>query len=251
MIKYITVSASDSKGNISEYSVKETFKDTDEMVAWFAHNCAETDYHLRHQWLSAGDTECDFDVFNPVLVPRYSALIEITRKHSDGVWEYRVLDLRNYIDLITKKRQSTDCQSYRQVHMFNRLSKNKQEQGRTHKGGRASYKHSAFYKQSVKSRYTGENTDAVYTDETLVNCDIVCRIPDTNVRRAGRDPWDENWAYTENNWKERKIRHQWQWHKPYAGGKRFRDVYDKIFDKKADWQGCVEDVSYITEDIGA
>ncbi len=236
MIDYIKIIKTELNGDILEFKTIARFNDTDEMCRYFAYSEKRYNDYLSRQHLS----RCDVDECGDL---RPLALIERVGRYKENWASIRILDIRNYDDIINKYRMSGNTL------YCNETRKNKC-QGRTHKGGYDSYKHTAFYKNSLICRYTGTDYD-IEDNEDIQNCVIACTMPSDNVSRTGRDPWDENWIHLENNWKQRKIRHQWQWHKPRACGERNKNVYTETYTEEIDWKSDMEDFPYLIEDIGA
>jgi len=189
-ILYLIVKDVDKKGNIIDYEVEEVFKDEEELAKYFARGTHYVDF-LENQHLCKDDLVCREDYY----VLRDRVLY-------DNEYD-RLLDIRNYVDLIQKyfgtpyKVKVTNTLWYKRY---------RRRMGRTHRKS-GSYTKSRLFKASFLNNVNFDYDK--FDNEFSIYCNIPCR----SRPRLKRDYWEENFASTENNWKECKCRHQWQFHR--------------------------------------
>ena len=250
MIKMIAIHSINENGDITSYTTTNLFRDEAEMIRWFAADYSiaaehsRYEYHLDNQWLSKDDICLD------AAYPRRVALIELGRDCADNDWcKMRILDIRNYERAIARCRMSGN--SIAQTRWQNTVLSRKPVMGRTHSKYSGYIRaRGSMFKSSLVCRYKGDDWD-IYDNEDFDSSIILCPMPDTNVRHSSsRDMWDDGWSTRENNWKQRKVRHQWQWHKPHANGRRHYYVYE-VSDEKDVREDNLEDISFLDEEMSA
>ena len=206
MILYIKILSVSKKGFVCDYTIKEVFTDMQEMFKWFAYSAKTLperevsdryDVYIWEQNLTGSDTvtECvAYDERGPVFVRRLrSYMLYDTSTES-------VIDLRKYVEDIKKNkpfaiRQTKYCKS----------KKRNKRTGRRHKKG-FEFRRTSMYRGTV-SRYAESN-----------------KVDGTNIQlKPYRGNKNSDWefvAVVENNWKQRKVRKQWQWH--IKGASKFK-----------------------------
>ena len=123
-----------------------------------------------------------------------------------------------------------------------------EEQGRTHYK-EWHFKKITFCKSNRAVRYTGADYDTASLSEEYgyMNLEIKCRMPEEKVRyKTNIGPYDGSIRIMENNWKEKKIRHQWQAHKRKPNKKRYENVFDKIYNEESCLEYDEESISYLS-----
>ncbi len=240
LIEYIEIIELYPDGDIKEYKTAEVFEDEDELARWFAYDYNSSRHHSRYQIFLDWQWLCRQDVFrddNDYCHPRNLAIVEeYGETDKNGTTKIRILNIRNYTELIEKYhhcgntlyRTKKDLAAYyeRRDHRRN---------GRAHRKHWGSFRHSNLAKRSLVVKYTGTDWD-IEDNEDIAGCKILCRLPKENVSRERSNLWDERWVSIRNNWKQRKVRHQWQWHKPHTGGKRTNNI--SFCTSKEDFDEC-------------
>jgi hypothetical protein len=221
-ILYIKITETNPDSSVKDYRVEEVFKDGTEMCRWFAYdyhkrleilehgyclNRTRFSTYIRKQRLCQGDYyhEYDWDYYQGA-GHRISVYYQRTLMLYDDSTD-RVLDIRNYIAGIEKHAHDaieyteyryTESESKRLRRYYNIMT------GRPHHTEGRIHRKSKYYRPANKF------DPNVIVDDEYIPC--VVTKPKQNVRLVWYN--DFGCKEMENNWKQRKIRHQWQWHKP-------------------------------------
>lgn len=210
-ILYLRIKAIDNNGIITDYNIKDKFKDLTEMARWFAHSYNDK-YESDYEELIAYQCLCKHDCylsesfrFEGIRFEWYHRYLVLYDEQYD-----RFLDIRDYRSLIEK--QITNSLTYTEytLSLINERRKRiKNNQGRTH-----SKYHVGKHTKMFKWRIRGKITLNPYYDDELNQFDICCSLP-FNIRsklRERADRFESRYYKVENNWKNKKCRHQWQFH---------------------------------------
>ena len=223
-IYYILIEEFDESGNPVKSRTVEVFKDEKEMIKWFAYNY-DNEYGRYHRMLNSQRC-CKGDVFvseyryipeTNCTVPQKYAYRHHMLYDADSD---RVLDIRNYKNEIARAsgtavfRTEQAC-LYRERFSASWRHKHGRKRGRKHhKSGH--YKRVAFGKNNIlrsDKRFGQYEMTELY--DGCGNSEIKCSFP-SRIRGKARMKelgwWDDYYAPTENNWKEKRIRNQWQYH---------------------------------------
>ena len=223
-IYYIVIDSFNESGDPVKSHTVELFKNEEEMVRWFAYDY-DNEYGRYHRMLNSQRC-CKGDIF--VSEYRYfpESDLSIPRKYAYrnhmlyDAKTCRILDIRNYETEIVKSAtigiyNTEYVLSYRKRDFAVWKHNHGHKHGKTHqKSGH--FKKIALGKNNVKQsdekfgRYEQEDMS-----ENLSISKLSCSFPvqirgKTRMKKLGW--WDDYYASTENNWKEKKIRHQWQYH---------------------------------------
>ena len=232
-IFYIIIKDFDPDGTPVSSKTIELFKDENEMINWFAYGY-ENEYS-RYQRMLSSQRCCKNDVFVskyknvPIndLFPGRDNIIRMLpcqysfRNHmlydADNC---RILNVRNYESKIANAshnaiRDTEYTCRYREKQYALWRHTHGRRRGRSHqKSGH--YKKITLGKDNIKKsdkRFGQFEQNDTYSNMTAnMTCSFPVRVRGkTRMKKIGW--WDDYYAPTENNWKEKKIRYQWQFHK--------------------------------------
>lgn len=195
-ILHIRIRETDNQYCITDYEILNIFRDTKEMMRWFAYDYDEhyspmfqTRFEklVKNQNLSGKDTmSAGYDGDNTFYL-RDQFLYDNSQN--------RTLDIRNYESGI----QHCCNISIMRTEWDQRQRRRNKKQGKKHQTYRRYYKNIAMYRN-----------DLILTDKCI--CDPETQVLPPIHSTKQYDHWYKTFGKTENNWKNRKIRHQWQYH---------------------------------------
>ena len=235
-ILYIHIDSFDKNGSIKETSLINQFLDETELAKWFAYdyyneNMEYDKSYCRYSEALETQRLCRTDIMgqgNQLVYKYRDGELRLTgipyqyRYRDTILYEpesKKIIDIRNFKPLIEKYAKTGGICTTEWVRSLRKKNYDKwlYKQGRKHsKSGH--YKHITFGKDMLThsdkrfKRY-------LYDDSLEEGYDICCSFPKTirdERRMSVLGWWDDYYAPTENNWKEKKCRHQWQVHKPYT-----------------------------------
>lgn len=233
-ILYLKIDKTDENNQITDWSIIQKFKDETELAKWFAYDYNEKkeiyDYYscssrfislLKNQRLCKDDSygECGGYIEEGMYINGImTSYVQEFRNRVlyDDVYN-RFLDIRNYRQLIKHHlNDSIRDTEWDKIYADKRWHRY-HIQGRSH-GKSGHYKHIAMGKGMIllsDRHFVKYERKYVYEDDEYK---VSCSVPKTRGKRYLRKLgwWDDYYAHTENNWKEKKCRHQWQVHKPYT-----------------------------------
>ena len=208
------------KENSDDFKVLDVFKDEAELVAYFAYDYTATPHpfwgrsnryndFVTAQRLSKGDMLEEVSIRGNGYIRRYTyrqyALLEVNIDKT-----YKVLDLRNYKKQIARLAEAGGGIRYTE-HITNIIEeKNKKylfRHGKSHKTSR-SYRKTSGFRERYRDHIDNHKEDF---EDVPVNVKM-------NKVGGKEDPWGDDVSRVENNWKSKKCRSQWQWHKKQNAG---------------------------------
>lgn len=203
------------------FKVLDVFKDEKELVDYFAYDYTAKPHpfwgrsnryndFLSVQRLSKGDMLERVSVRGTGYVRSYAyrqyALLEVNIDNT-----YKVLDLRNYKKQIAKVAEAGGGVSCTE-HTANAIKKKNEKyflcrHGKTHKTSR-NYRKTSGFRERYRDHIDNHKEDF---EDVPVNVKM-------NKVGGKEDPWGDDVSRVENNWKSKKCRSQWQWHKKQNAG---------------------------------
>lgn len=216
---YITILSVSDTGQITNYKIQHIFKDYNEMFDWFAY-----DKSSKNLW-TYGTYRYDVLVDNQNL----TGLDTKTDAHINSYGLYYTQSLRNIMLYDVDKDSIIDIRKYQNeilshVHTAKRLTVHEQKRRKSRKQGRTHKKHYGYRNSTAKH---GGLRKSMKINRALRQNDVgsIYNIPIKLYRgNAGDVYWDCYRKNIENNWKEKKVRKQWQYHQDISCKSHYKNL---------------------------
>ena len=207
-IIYLSITSTDNNGNITDYHIKNIFVDETEMVRYFASSYRYDSEFNDYQELVHLQRLCKDDVLsiwncnsqNDSYSTQYLRSLVLYDDRYD-----RFLDIRNYQYLIEKNiYNAISYTQYQYRQQEERHKRRLRKQGKTHHK-RMSFKGSAMFKDNrLRSCRYGYDCDGIE------EYNMMCKLPKAIRPKLKRSPWEDDMRRVQNNWKDERIKHQWE-----------------------------------------
>ena len=211
-IWYIKILSVSDKGQITNYMIQERFQDFDELLDWFAYDYKQSNERyvyltyryqivVENQNLTGLDTKIHTEV-SSYFPYNVCVTLQLRNIMIYDVTHNKIIDIRKYRQEILSHVPTAKYMT--EYYKSHRKSRSKR-QYRTHKkhyGYRSSYSNRPSLEKVEKINRTLSRQD--FDDDYSVNIKFY---------RGNSGIYHDYIRTIENNWKQKKIRKQWQYHK--------------------------------------